>query len=197
MAPEAPHDMSLLKIYTFPEPVLRQKAARIETFDDALEVLSQDMLETMYDAPGVGLAANQIGIAKRILVIDTDYNIEGDEEAEIRTYVNQNPRVIINPEITEKSGKILFKEGCLSVPGFTEEVERFDRVTFKYQDVKGQHHEEKAQGLLAVAVQHEIDHLDGKLFIDRLSMVKRGMIKGKIKKERGTEFERSKFHVEL
>lgn len=189
--------MALLKIYTFPEPVLRQKAQPVTEFNSDLEKLAQDMLETMYDAPGVGLAANQVGITKRILVIDTDYSIEGDEDAEIRHYVNQNPRIIVNPDIIEKSGKILFKEGCLSVPGFTEEVQRFDRATLRYQDLKGQTQELQTEGLLAVAIQHEIDHLDGKLFIDRLSMVKRGMIKGKIKKERGTHFERSKFHVEL
>lgn len=189
--------MALLKIYTFPEPVLRQKASPVETFDAELEKLCQDMLETMYDAPGVGLAANQVGVTKRVLVIDTDYNIEGEEEGEIRRYVNQNPRVVINPEVIEKGGKILFKEGCLSVPGFTEEVQRFERVTIKHQDAKGAFHEIKAEGLLAVAIQHEMDHLDGKLFIDRLSMVKRGMIKGKIKKERNHNFERSRFHVEL
>lgn len=189
--------MALLKIYTFPDPILKQKAEPVTDFDAELEALAKDMTQTMYDAPGVGLAANQVGVLKRILVIDTDYSIEGEEEDEIRRYVNQNPRVIINPALIQRTGEVLFKEGCLSVPGFTEEVKRYERVTLRYQDVKGATHEIDATGLLAVAIQHEIDHLDGKLFIDRLSMVKRGMIKSKIKKERNAHFERSRFHVEL
>lgn len=188
--------MALLKIYTFPDPVLKQKAEPVTVFDAALEKLAIDMTETMYDAPGVGLAANQVGVLQRVLVIDTDYSIDGEEE-EIRRYVDQNPLTIINPEILEKRGDILFKEGCLSVPGFTEEVKRYKKVKLKFQDVKGKTHELDADGLLAVAIQHEIDHLDGKLFIDRLSMVKRNLIKGKIKKDRNSHFERSRFHVEL
>lgn len=188
--------MALLKILTFPNPVLKQRAEPVTVFDAELEKLATDMRETMYDAPGVGLAANQVGVLKRILVIDTDYSIEGEEE-EIRKYIDQNARTIINPEILAKSGNILFKEGCLSVPGFTEEVKRYDKVKFKFQDVKGGFHEIEADGLLAVAIQHEIDHLDGKLFIDRLSMVKRNLIKGKLKKDRNSQFERSRFHVEL
>jgi peptide deformylase len=190
--------MALLPIYTFPDPVLRQAAKPVTVFDAELEKLAQDMLETMYDAPGVGLAANQVGVLKRIVVIDVDFGVEGDEEAGIRTLVDQNPRIIVNPVIVKKSGDVVSKEGCLSVPGFTEEVKRCSTVTLKYQDEKGKPHTlENVDGLLAICIQHEIDHIDGKLFIDRLSMVKRQLIKGKIKKERGTKFERSKFHVEL
>ncbi|MBI3555933.1 MAG: peptide deformylase [Deltaproteobacteria bacterium] len=193
--------MAILKIVTFPNPVLKQRAEEVESFDAALEKLSVDMFETMYDAPGVGLAANQIGVLQRIAVIDVDYHIEGDQDDadddSLRRPVNQNPRIFVNPVIVKKSVEVLFKEGCLSVPGFSEEVKRFEKLSVKYQDLAGKEHSLEAQGLLAIAIQHEIDHLDGKLFIDRLSIAKRGLIKGKIKKERGSEFERSRFHVEL
>jgi peptide deformylase len=185
-----------MKVLTFPDPVLRQKAEIVNVFDDELKTLVADMLETMYDAPGVGLAANQVGVLKRILVLDVEYQIEGDRE-ENRKLVGQQPLVIVNPNIVEKNGQILFKEGCLSVPGFTEEVKRFEKIILRYQDINGDQHEMSATGLLSVAIQHEMDHLDGKLFIDRLSMIKRDMIKGKIKKERGKTFERSRFHVDL
>ena len=194
--------MALIKILTFPNPVLKQRAQEIGIFDAALEKLAADMFDTMYDAPGVGLAANQIGVLQRIAVIDVDYHIEGDEDEEsgaesLRRPVNQNPRVFVNPVILTKSIEVLFKEGCLSVPGFSEEVKRYEKLSLKYQDLKGKEHSLEAQGLLAIAIQHEIDHLDGKLFIDRLSIAKRGLIKSKIKKDRGPEFERSRFHVEL
>jgi peptide deformylase len=188
--------MAILKIYTFPDPVLKQKAAPVTEFDSKLKKLVDDMLETMYDAPGVGLAANQIGVLERVIVIDIDYNIEGEED-DLRRYVGKVPRVFINPELTQKTGTMLYKEGCLSVPGYSEEVKRFSSVTVKYQDRDGNEHSLDGSGLLGVAIQHEIDHLDGKLFIDRLSPIKKGLIKGKIKKERGGKFERSKFHVEL
>lgn len=188
--------MAILPIFTFPDPVLRRKAEPVTAFDAALKKLSEDMLETMYDAPGCGLAANQVGVLRRIFVIDADYDIEGESE-KTRKLVNRNPRVIVNPEIVEKSGEILFREGCLSVPGVYEEVKRHERVRVRFQDVKGKSHELEADGLLAVAIQHETDHLDGKLFIDRLSTVKKSLIKSKVKKERGGKFERSRFHVEL
>ncbi len=192
--------MAILKIYTFPDPVLKEKAAPVTKFDAKLQKLVEDMLETMYDAPGVGLAANQVGVLERVLVIDVDYNIEGPDDSDDpndRQYVNQNPRVFINPVIEKKSGEWSYKEGCLSVPGFYEDVKRFKNVVVKYQDLEGKQHTLEGNELLGVAIQHEIDHLDGKLFIDRLSPLKRGLIKGKIKKERSSKFERSKFHVEL
>lgn len=188
--------MAILDILVFPNPLLRQKCAPIGAFDDALKILVENMFETMYDAPGVGLAANQIGELKRILVIDVDYQIEGDDE-QTRRLVNQKPQIFINPEIVEKFGSVLYKEGCLSVPGTYEEVKRFAKATFKYQDIKGATQELKADGLLAIAIQHEIDHLEGKLFIDRLSELKKSMIKGKLIKQRSKKFERSRFHVEL
>jgi peptide deformylase len=188
--------MAILKIHVFPDPVLRQKAEPVEKFDAELGRLADDMLETMYDAPGVGLAANQVGALKRLLVLDVDYSIEGEDEND-RKYIGKNPRVIVNPRLLARSGEIIFKEGCLSVPGFTETVERNSHVKFAYQDAKGKPHELEADGLLAVAIQHEMDHLDGKLFIDRLSMAKRSLIKGKLKKERSPRFEKSRLHVEL
>jgi peptide deformylase len=175
--------MAIRKIVHFPEQVLREKPSHVKHFDAELEELANDMFETMYDAPGVGLAANQIGVLKRIAVIDVDYSLEGDDEA-TRKLVNPNPRVLVNPTIVSKGGEILFNEGCLSVPGFAEEVKRFDRVKVRFQDLKGASHELEAEGLLAVAVQHEVDHLDGKLFIDRLSITKKNLIKGKLKRER-------------
>ena len=193
--------MALLDIVTFPNPILKTRAKEVDLFDAELEKLVSDMYETMYDAPGVGLAANQVGVLKRIAVIDVDYSIEGDddddEDSNLRVYINKNPRVLINPVLVEKKGEILFKEGCLSVPGFSEDVKRCDRLQLRYQNLKGETHTLDADGLFAVCIQHEIDHLDGKLFIDRLSIAKRGLIKSKIKKERGSKFERSKFHVEL
>ena len=189
--------MAILKIYTFPDPVLKQKAHPVTSFDSKLKKLVDDMLETMYDAPGVGLAANQVGVLERVLVIDVDYSIEGEDEDGPRIYKNQKPRVFINPEIKKKSGEMMYREGCLSVPGFYEEVKRCSNVTVKFQDVTGKTHELDASDLLGVAIQHEMDHLDGKLFIDRLSPLKKSLIKGKIKKERDKKFERSKFHVEL
>jgi peptide deformylase len=189
--------MAILKVFTFPDPVLKQPAKPVEKFDRELAAFAGDMLETMYDAPGVGLAANQVGELKRIVVIDTDYDIEGEDEG-IRKYVGKNPRVLVNPVITARHGELVFKEGCLSVPDFTEEVKRSERVTAKYQDLTGKEETIEADGLLAVCIQHELDHLDGKLFIDRLSIVKRNLIKNKLRKDRArTVKPKSRFHVEL
>ena len=186
--------MAILSIRTFPDPILREKADDVEAFDDTLRKLVSDMLDTMYDAPGVGLAANQVGVPLKVIVLD--YNIEGEDD-NLRKYINKNPRVIINPVLVKKSGHFVYREGCLSVPGYYEEVERSKNIQLQYQDEFGKSHTIDAEGLLGVAIQHEMDHLDGRLFIDRLSMVKRSKIKGKIKKKRDKKFERSKFHVEL
>lgn len=174
--------MAILKIVTFPNSVLKTRAKEITTFDAALEKLADDMFDTMYAAPGVGLAANQVGILQRIAVIDVDYKFDSDDEEAPRIPVEQNRRVLVNPVILEQGPSFLFKEGCLSVPGFQEEVKRIEKLKVKFQDLKGKEHVLDCEGLLAVAVQHEVDHLDGKLFIDRLSMAKRDMIKKKIKK---------------
>jgi peptide deformylase len=186
--------MSKLKIYTFPDLVLAQKAAPIARVEKPLHKLADDMLETMYDAPGIGLAANQVGILQRILVLDTEYEMEelpegaappeGAEVAGGAILRNRKPRIIINPEIIKREGSILFSEGCLSVPEYSAEVKRAEKLTLQYQDIDGLTQTMTAEGLLAVAIQHEMDHLDGKLFIDRLSPLKKEMVRKKLKQER-------------
>jgi peptide deformylase len=186
--------MARLKIYTFPDAVLAQKAVPIPRVEKEYFKLADDMLETMYAAPGVGLAANQVGILKRILVLDTEYESfdleEGErapEGAEVvggHFVVQRKPIIVINPEIIRKEGEILFNEGCLSVPDYSADVKRAEKVTLQYQDIDGLTKKLDADGLLAVAIQHEIDHLDGRLFIERLSPAKKDGVKRKLLKER-------------
>ncbi len=187
--------MAKLKIYTFPDAVLSQKAKPIARVEKAYRQLADDMLETMYDAPGIGLAANQVGLLERIVVIDTDFDFEevaegidempeGAEVAGGGIITNKNPRIIINPEIIRREGKILFKEGCLSVPEYTAEVERAENIKLQYQDIDGLTQTLDAEGLLSICIQHEMDHLEGKLFIDRLSPLKKQMVKKKLLAER-------------
>lgn len=173
--------MAKLEILTFPDPRLAKKSEPVKKFGPELKQLCADMLETMYDAPGIGLAAPQVNVHKQVVVIDIDYDSTDDEPP---VFTNQNPRIFINAKIVQKEGNILFKEGCLSIPGEYEEVERAERVTVEYQDVNGEPQRLEADGILAVAIQHELDHLDGRLFIDRLSFVKSRSIKRKIKKEK-------------
>ncbi len=172
--------MAILEILKFPDPRLAQKSEPVKDFGPKLEKLCADMLETMYEAPGIGLAAPQVNVHKQIVVIDIDYESSEDEPPVLS---NQNPRIFVNPKIVKKEGEILFKEGCLSIPGEYEEVLRAERVTVEFQDVHGKSHSLDAEGLLAVAVQHELDHLDGRLFIDRLSFVKSRSMKRRLKKE--------------
>lgn len=186
--------MAKLKIYTFPDTVLAQKAQPIARVEKTYHKLADDMLETMYHAPGIGLAANQVGILERILVIDTDYDYDELEEGQeppagVEVVAggiisNRKPQIIINPEIIQKEGKILFPEGCLSVPEYSAEVQRSEKLKLRYQTIDGLTKELSAEGLLAVAIQHEMDHLDGKLFIDRLSPIKKEMAKKKLRQER-------------
>jgi peptide deformylase len=143
----------------------------VETFDDELRQLAADMAETMYDAPGVGLAAPQVGVLKRLAVIDCS----GSEAP-------ADLIVAVNPEIVAREGEYLEEEGCLSVPGYFARVARSARVTLRYQDLDGQPRECEADELLAVAIQHEIDHLDGILFVDRLSSLKRSIFRKKYQK---------------
>jgi peptide deformylase len=177
--------MSKLKIYTFPDLILTQTAQPIARVEKPLHKLADDMLETMYDAPGIGLAANQVGILQRILVIDTDYDLdepmEGGEGPVIR---NKDPKIIINPEIILKEGTTAIEEGCLSVPEYTAEVKRAEKIKLQYQDMDGLTKTLSAEGLLAVCIQHEMDHLDGKLFIDRLSSLKKEMVRKRLRTER-------------
>ena len=163
--------MAKLKILEFPDPRLRTKATPVEAVDDALRVLIADMLETMYAAPGIGLAATQVDVHKRLLVAD----VSPDQT---------EPYAFINPEILEKDGVIVSDEGCLSVPGYYEEVERAEHIRLRFLDGNGDEQEMEAEGLLAVCIQHEIDHLDGKLFVDYLSEAKRQRIRKKLMKER-------------
>lgn len=163
--------MAKLKILEFPDPKLRIKAQPVETVDNALCRLIDDMFETMYDAPGIGLAATQVDVHRRLLVADV--STEKDD-----------PRVLINPEIVEKDGVEVTEEGCLSVPGYFEEVTRAEHVKVRYLDRDGNQQEEDFDGLLAVCVQHEIDHLDGRLFVDYLSEAKRQRIRKRLEKDR-------------
>jgi peptide deformylase len=171
--------MALLPIYETPDPVLRQISAPVETIDDELRKLIDDMFDTMYAAPGIGLAAVQVGVPKRLLVIDLqEPEEEGGEPI-------RDPRVFINPEVLEASETTKpYQEGCLSVPDQYAEVLRPDRVLARWQDRDGTRHEQWIDGLLAVCLQHEIDHLNGILFIDHLSRLKRDMIMKKLVKAR-------------
>ncbi len=164
--------MALRPILSLPDPVLRQVSKPVTVFDSALRGLADDMLETMYAAPGIGLAAIQIGVPLRLLVIDLAK--EGEPKA---------PRCIVNPLIVSASEeKSVYEEGCLSIPEYYEEVERPARVRLSYQDLSGQTLDIDAEGLLATCIQHELDHLDGKLFIDYLSKLKRDRVMKKFSK---------------
>jgi len=163
--------MAILNILEFPDPRLRTLAKPVDVVDDALRQLIDDMFETMYAAPGIGLAATQVNVHKRVVVMD----LSEDKSA---------PRVFINPELetlTEELGP--YQEGCLSVPGFYENVDRPLRVRIRALDRDGQPFEEIAEDLLAVCIQHECDHLNGKLFVDYLSSLKRDRIKKKLEKQ--------------
>ncbi len=162
--------MAILNILHFPDARLRNKAKPIAAVDDALRQLIDDMFETMYTAPGIGLAATQVNVAQRLMVIDV-------------TAEKTQPLCFINPEILDKSGEEEMEEGCLSVPGYYDLVRRAERVKVRAQDRNGQSFEIDADGLLAVCIQHEIDHLDGKLFVDYLSELKRQRLRKKIEKQ--------------
>jgi peptide deformylase len=162
--------MTTLDILHFPDPRLRNVAQPVEQVDDEIRRLVDDMLETMYAAPGIGLAATQVNIDKRVVVIDVS------EE-------NDQPLCLINPEILHLEGIEEMEEGCLSVPGIYETVQRADKIRFRALDRDGNTCESETDGLLAVCIQHEIDHLDGKLFVDYLSQLKRTRIRKKLEKE--------------
>jgi peptide deformylase len=162
--------MAILDILHFPDPRLRNKAKPVAQVDDSIRRLIDDMLETMYEAPGIGLAATQVNVAKRVIVIDLS-----DEK-------NQ-PLCLVNPEILEKDGEEQLEEGCLSVPGIYELVKRANHIRLRALDRDGNTFEMEAEGLLAVCIQHELDHLEGKLFVDYLSSLKRQRIRKKLEKE--------------
>ncbi|MBK8971059.1 MAG: peptide deformylase [Hahellaceae bacterium] len=163
--------MSILQILEFPDPRLRTIAKPVVKVDANIRKIIDDMFETMYDAPGIGLAATQVDIHQRIVVIDVSEN-------------KDQPLVLINPQVTVLEGAPQeMQEGCLSVPGFYETVERIDHVRVRALDREGEPFEMEASGLLAVCIQHELDHLNGKLFVDYLSQFKRGRIKKKLEKQ--------------
>jgi len=163
--------MALLNILHFPDPRLRTTAKPVAQVDDRIRRLVADMFETMYAAPGIGLAATQVDVHERVIVIDVSED-------------RSQPLVLINPEILTKEGVERMDEGCLSVPGFFEEVERADRIRVRALDRDGVAFERDADGLLAVCIQHEMDHLEGKLFVDYLSPLKREMVRKKLAKAR-------------
>ena len=178
--------MAIRPIIEVPDPLLRQISTPVETVDDEIRALIADMFETMYDAPGIGLAAIQVGVPKRILVIDLQ---EPEEEGGDPV---KDPRVFINPEIVTSSDQdVPYTEGCLSVPDQYAEVDRPDRVRARWLDENGASHEEDIDGLLAVCLQHEMDHLEGVLFIDHLSRLKREMILKKLSKQRKEQEKRA------
>ena len=161
--------MALLNILHFPDPRLRTVARPVTEFDDELAQLVRDMFETMYEAPGIGLAATQVDRHIRLLVMDVSEN-------------RDQPRCLVNPEILEADGEEESDEGCLSVPGFYEKVRRAEHIRVRAQDERGEFHEFEASGIEAVCIQHEMDHLEGKLFVDYLSNLKRNRIRGKLVK---------------
>jgi peptide deformylase len=163
--------MALLPILEFPDPRLRTIAKPIAQVDDRLRQLIDDMLETMYEAPGIGLAATQVNVHEQLLVLDIS------EE-------HQQPMVFINPEITAFDGTQTYQEGCLSVPGIYADVKRHNQITVRALDRNGQAFEIQADGLLAVCIQHEMDHLAGKVFVDYLSPLKRELVRKKLAKQR-------------
>ena len=171
--------MAIRTIVEVPDPRLREISKPVESVDDELRSLVADMFETMYDAPGIGLAAIQVGVPKRVLVIDLQEPEEQDGEPV------KDPRVFINPEIlTTSDHEVPYTEGCLSVPDQFAEVDRPDRVRARWMELDGKVREEEIDGLLAVCLQHEMDHLEGVLFIDHLSRLKRNMILNKLTKQR-------------
>ncbi|HHO48982.1 MAG TPA: peptide deformylase [Desulfobacteraceae bacterium] len=162
--------MAIRTILSFPDPVLRQKAAKVTSFDDELKQLAADMAETMYNAPGVGLAANQIGVLLQIVVVDIS-------EMEGRKFIT-----LVNPVISEGEGSVVDEEGCLSVIDYTSPVKRFRKIRVSARDLDGNPLEFTAEDRFARIIQHEVDHLRGKLFIDRISSLKRTLYKKKLKK---------------
>jgi len=175
--------MALLEILEFPDPRLRTRAQPVTEVDQAIRQLAADMLETMYAAPGIGLAASQVNVHKRLIVMDI-------------SETRNEPMVFINPEIVTRDGEEESEEGCLSVPGIFEKVRRAERVTVRALNRDGASFELQADGLLAVCIQHEMDHLEGKLFVDYLSELKRSRIRGKLEKERKSHKPERKSEVE-
>ena len=166
--------MAILEIYTFPEPILRRKTSAVTVFDQDLEATTQSMLETMYVSSGIGLAAIQAGILKQIIVVDLK---SGEEEISLR-----EPHVFINPKIVKQSGNTVSEEGCLSVIEFRGEIQRAEKITVEYQEVTGEPQKMEVEEMMSICLQHEIDHLNGVLFIDHLPLLKQKMVKKRLTK---------------
>ena len=176
--------MALRQILTEPNKILRQKSILVEKVDQDLQNLMDDMLETMYAAPGIGLAAIQVGVPKRVIVLDIGWRDKSEDQNE-KKEERRNPMYFVNPEIIEKSlNNLTYEEGCLSVPGQFAEIDRPDKCHIKYLDYYGEPKEIKAEGMLATCIQHEMDHLEGILFIDYLSKLKKSMIIKKLSKHK-------------
>ena len=185
----------MLKIRTYPDPVLKKVAAPVETFDSELKKLCHDMLFTMYYSRGIGLAAPQVGISKRIFVVDVDYdrnNKRVEDGKTIYSFAGFRPLILINPVISEREGKIVFREGCLSLPKVYDDVTRYYSCRVDYQDVHGKGCSMKVEDLYSICLQHENDHLDGIVFLERLSPMKRELYTKKLlKRHRRTLAEQS------
>jgi len=177
--------MALREILTEPNELLRRKSLLVEKVDKDLQKLMDDMLETMYAAPGIGLAAIQVGVPKRVIVLDIGLRNESEDNNNEKQAVKKNPMYFVNPEIITKSiNNSTYEEGCLSVPGQFAEIERPDKCHIKYLNYYGEPKELVAEGMLATCIQHEMDHLEGILFIDYLSKLKKSMIVKKLTKQK-------------
>ena len=161
--------MAILDIFQYPHPCLREIAVPVLVFENSIKELASNMLETMYAAPGIGLAATQVNVAKQLLVIDTSKK-------------KNQPFIIINPQVIEKSGEVLNEEGCLSFPDIYVNVNRVELISIKYQDENGTDKQLDADGMLSICIQHEMDHLQGKVFVDYLSSLKRARIRKQLEK---------------
>lgn len=196
--------MALLEVLTFPDPRLRKKSQPVEIVSEEIKAFAESMLETMYSFRGIGLAAPQVNRQDRMIVLDTRPTEEGrykpEQMTELERLVEQ-PLVLINPEVIDKKGETTYEEGCLSVPSYFEVIKRFDWIRVRAKNAKGEEIEFETDGLLSICIQHEIDHLDGKLFIDRLSTIKSSRLKSKIKKfgypDRDIEEEEKDGHKEI
>jgi peptide deformylase len=172
--------MALREVLKFPDKRLREVSVALTEITDEIRTLAEDMLEVMYDEPGIGLAAPQVGVLQRLIVVDTEWTAEDAE---------RNPLVLVNPVLSNAEGKITWTEGCLSVPDFEADVERSERIRLDATDLEGEEVVIEAEGLQAVCFQHELDHLEGTLFIDRISRLKRNLYVQKRKKQLRREAE--------
>lgn len=184
--------MAALTVFRFPNPILKQKAQPVAKFDAALKKLADGMLATMYQEGGIGLAANQVGELRRLVVMDLKNGSEAEGQPPQR-----EPRVFVNPVLLESEGEIVTEEGCLSVPDFRAEVKRAARVRVRYRTLSGEMQEASLEEIGAVCIQHEMDHLDGKLFLDRLPLLKRDMVKKRLIKLQRAEQEELRDDVRI